>query len=233
MMIRKSVCDMIVDDVIEQIKNHKLNPGDRLPNEKDMAAQYGVSRISLREALRVLLTKGLIVTRHGEGSFVNEYDSKLFADLFYQFSLLSPTPLMELLQLRKIMETEASRLCCESATQEEIEEIRSHKDQHEAYCAKPQTEENISEKYRQDQLFHRSIAAATHNMIFVRFMETIHESIALHQRASSQPEQVQKTISFHRAIMEAVEARDAVRAADMMEQHLTQVEQSILSTIED
>ena len=233
MIERKSVCDMIVDSVIEQIKDHRLKPGDKLPNENDMAAQYGVSRISLREALRVLTAKGLIVTRHGEGSFVNEYDPKLLATMFYQFSLLNPTPLLELLQLRKIMETEAVRLCCEMATEEEIKEIRYHKELHEDYCSKEQTEENMRAKYEEDRLFHMSIAIGTHNMIFVRFMETIHDSIALHQRASYQPEHMKETIRFHNAILEAIEARDAARAAEMMEEHLTQVGQGILAAIAD
>lgn len=230
-MTRKSVCDMIVESVIEQIRNHTLNPGDKLPNENDMAAEYGVSRISLREALRVLTAKGLITTKHGEGSFVNTYNPKLLADMFANISLLSPAPLLEMLQLRKIMETESVKLCCENASENDIQEIRLHKELHEEYCTKEETEENTEEKYEQDRLFHISIAKATHNSLFVQFMETIHETIALHQRASYQPEQVKQTLYYHNAILEAIEKRDAELAAQMMDKHLTQVGESILAVI--
>ena len=95
MIQRKSVSDSIVDSIIEDIQNKKLSPGDKLPTEAEMAEEYGVSRISIREALRSLSAVGLVVTRHGEGSFINEYNPDILASTLRSISLLDDTPRSE------------------------------------------------------------------------------------------------------------------------------------------
>ncbi len=134
MIQRKSVSDSIVDSIIEDIQNKKLSPGDKLPTEAEMAEEYGVSRISIREALRSLSAVGLVVTRHGEGSFINEYNPDMLASTLRSISLLDDTPVLEMLQLRKIMETEAARLCAENATKEELDMVQFYLKEREKYC---------------------------------------------------------------------------------------------------
>ncbi|MFI3209022.1 MAG: FadR/GntR family transcriptional regulator [Eubacteriales bacterium] len=225
MIQRKNVCDSIVEDVIEKIKNKQLLPGDKLPNEKDMSEEFGVSRISLREALRYLSAKGLIVTRHGEGSLINEYNPNMIAETFYNFSLLTDNPIMEMLEIRKIMESEAARLCATKATEEEIAEIIKYKDKREEYC-----ESNDSNlKFEYDRLFHLSIASACHNEVLHKFIETIHWTIELHQREyTKNQENVAHTTNFHEEIATAIANHDADVAADKMYAHLELIEKSFI-----
>ncbi len=228
MLQRKNVCASIVDDVMEKIKNKELLPGDKLPNEKDMADEYGVSRISLREALRYLSAKGLVVTRHGEGSFINEYDPDLIAETFYNFSLLTDNPITEMLELRKVMESQAARLCAINATEEEIEEIGKYKSLREV-----EVEEHLDSRFEYDRLFHLSIAKASHNQIFYKFIETIHLTIEIHQREyTKNSENVTTTTNFHSKIYNYIKDRNSEKAAEAMYDHLEEVENSVIEYFE-
>lgn len=226
---RKSVCNHIVDSIIEKIKNKELKPGDKLPNETIMANEYGVSRIALREALRSLAAKGLIVTRHGEGSFINDNNSEILSDALYNITLLNNGPVLEMLQLRKIMETEAARLCAVNATPEELEKIQYYKVKREEYCIAEPTEENVRKKYEYDRLFHLSIAEGSHNQIFSQFINTIQASLNIHQISfSSDTENVQNSSFYHNEILSALLEHDAQKAGNMMYAHLQQIEKAFV-----
>ncbi|MFI3208307.1 MAG: FadR/GntR family transcriptional regulator [Eubacteriales bacterium] len=225
MIQRKNVCDSIVEEVMEKIKSKELLPGDKLPNEKDMAEEFGVSRISLREALRYLSAKGLVVTRHGEGSFINEYNPNMIAETFYNFSLLTDNPIIEMLEIRKIMEAEAARLCAQKATDEEIADIIKYKDKREEYCVSNDT----NMKFEYDRLFHLAIAKGCHNEVLNKFIETIHWTIELHQREyTKNQENVVHTTNFHEEISQAIMNRDSDMAADKMYKHLELIEKSFI-----
>lgn len=227
MIQRISLCDSIVDAITNDIRTKVLHPGDKLPTEAEMAQQYGVSRISVREALRTLSARGLIVTKHGEGSFVNEYDPKLLASVLMSISLLENTPILEMLQLRKIIETEAARLCAKNATKDELMQIKYYMEEREKYCRMKQTPENIANKYEMDRNFHLSIAKGSHNDIFIKFIESITTSIIIHQKQSSQSdEQIRITTQFHRAIFSAIEQHDYEKAGQKMYEHLENVEKN-------
>lgn len=220
MIQRKNVCDSCVEEIITKIRNKELVPGDKLPNEKDMAEEYGVSRISLREALRYLSAKGLIVTRHGEGSFVNAYDPNMIVETFYNFSLLASDPILEMLEIRKIMETESAKLCAKNATDDEIAKIKEYKEQRENTTDQEQ-------RYEYDRLFHLAIAQASHNDIFMRFIETIYRTVELHQRGYTKDQRkISNTTAFHNEILTAIESRDQAAAADAMYAHIDHVLQS-------
>lgn len=228
MIAKKGVCQTIVESVIDQIKNGKLKPGDRLPNEKEMAEQYGVSRISLREALRSLSAKGLVVTKHGEGTFINTYDSNAVAATIYEHSLLDNTPLIEMVELRKIMESEAARLACANATEEDIAKIKFYKEARERHYNNMTSPKKIELKYEYDRNFHMAIAEATHNAMFVRFIETIRKTLDIHQReATNNTDNISNTTYYHDEILKSIENRDGERAAEMMYKHIEQVEKTI------
>lgn len=234
MSTRKSICDSIVDSIITKIRNKELKPGDKLPNEVAMAEEYGVSRISLREAIKTLSAKGLIITKHGEGSFINEYNSEMLAETLNNISLLNDTSILEMLQLRKVMETEAAKLCALNATQEELALICYYKDEREKYCALPKDEQNDEvnyKKYEMDNAFHLAIAEGAHNDIFTKFIETIQRTIMVHQQlASTQSDQINNSTYFHKEIVNALLSRDSQRASELMYEHIANIEKNFLDT---
>lgn len=224
---KKGICESIAEQVINKIKAGELRSGDRLPNEKEMADEYGVSRISLREALRYLAARGLIVTRHGDGTFINTYRPEWLAEAIYEFSLLDVTPLIETLELRKIMEAEAARLCCINATKEEIAEMRRHMEAREEICRLPLAQQDADRRYASDLDFHMAIAKGTHNRMFSRFIEIMHRTIEHHKReVSYSAANIKKTTNFHRNIMQAIEQRNGEEAAEMMRKHINMIDDS-------
>ncbi|MBP3890646.1 MAG: FadR family transcriptional regulator [Solobacterium sp.] len=229
-----SKSEQIVEDIIEQIRKKELLSGDKLPNEYELSETYHCSRMAVREALKILTAKGLVITKHGEGSFINTLNTSIIADTLDTLFLLSDNTNLEMMQLRKLMETEATRLCAQNATDEEIKEIQMYMEQREEYAKAIQTPENIQKKYDADRNFHLAIAKGSHNELFVQFIQTIQKTMAMHQSTSASEETSRNTSLYHEEIMKAIMDHDSDRAADMMNAHLKRVEEAIIkhSTIE-
>lgn len=117
MITKTNVCDQIVDTIIASIVDGRLKSGDRLLNERKLAQQYGVSRVPLREALRSLRQMGIIVTKHGIGTFINEVNSTIVMNKLSSYLYLQEKPIIEVLQLRRILEVESARLAAVEATE--------------------------------------------------------------------------------------------------------------------
>ena len=229
MAVRKSVTDDIVNEIIRKIQNRELNPGDKLPNEVAMAEEFGVSRIALREALQVLSARGLIVTQHGRGSYINKYHPQMLSDALYNIALLNNDPSLEILQLRKIIESEAARLCALQAAPEELQAIVFFRDEWEKARLREHSPDADQSRYELDRQLHLAIANGSHNRIFAQFVTTIHASMNMHQVSFSSKEQnIESTALYHREIVSAILIHDAKRAADMMYAHLDQVEKDYI-----
>lgn len=226
---KKNISEQIIDIMIEKIKVKELRPGDKLPNERDLAIELGVSRVSLREALRSLNNMGILTTRHGEGTFVNEYDPEKADNSLRLYSMLNEAPIKEMMQLRKIMEQETARIAALSATAEDIAKIRSYKEMREKKYYNSLSDSGYADHYHEmDMLFHRSIAQATHNSVFINFLDIIRNSINFHQnRASSRPGMFEITTTHHDRIFWAIANHEPDKAAKAMLDHLEDVEQEV------
>lgn len=223
-----SKSEQIVEDIIEKIRSKELLPGDKLPNEYELSDTYHCSRMAVREALKILTAKGLVVTKHGEGSFVNTLNIETIAGILDNLFLLSDVTNLEMMQLRKLMETEAARLCAKNRNEEDFQEILYYMNLREEYAKATQTPENIQKKYDADRMFHLSIAKGSHNELFVNFINTIQKTMSLHQSHSASEETSRNTSLYHEEITKAIQDKDADRAADMMNAHLTRVEEAII-----
>ncbi|MBR2825548.1 MAG: FadR family transcriptional regulator [Solobacterium sp.] len=226
-----SKSEQIVEDIIEKIRSKELLPGNKLPNEYELSDTYHCSRMAVREALKILTAKGLVVTKHGEGSFVNTLNIETIAEILDNLFLLGEATNIEMMQLRKLMETEAARLCAKNRNEEDLQEIIHYMNLREEYAKAIQTPENIQKKYDADRMFHLSIAKGSHNELFVNFINTIQKTMSLHQSHSASEETSRNTSLYHEEITKAIQDKDADRAADMMNAHLTRVKEAIIQNI--
>jgi len=164
----------VYQEVIKQIKemiyNKTLKKGEKLPSERDMAVMFGVSRTAIREALRSLEMLGLTESRQGEGTFIvssfPEY--KLFEPMSLLFTL--EDNLMELVNVRSMLEIECAGLAAQHITSEELEEIKRYQE-----ILTGNNEEIITEET--DYFFHNLIAKASHNTLLYYMYSSIHEVI--------------------------------------------------------
>lgn len=216
-MPRKSnaLSGRIADDITEMIAQQKFRPGDKLPNELDLAEELKVSRTTLREALRILSTRGLVEARRGIGTFVTRSQS-IRAD----FELLkiqnTNVSIKDLYEMRLMFEPQAAYYVCLRATDDELETILhyGHLDEQAILQNDPKWDEY-------EQRFHNAIASATHNQFITAllpiFNRAIHQGIIL---ANEAPQVAEMTLRDHRVLMQYLEERNPQAAQAAMHLHI-------------
>jgi DNA-binding FadR family transcriptional regulator len=208
------------------IDSKKWLPGQRIPTERDLSAEFGLARNTVRRALKVLEDEGIIVRDVGRGTFVAEARPAFPAvDLASRIQNASPTEVME---VRLMIEPQAAELCAIRANGAEIDAM--------AECLKRSEEvKSIAEFEMWDGLFHQALLAACHNQLLIDIYDAINavrqkaDWAKLKERVMS-PARRQATQKQHRKILAALRARDAEGAAAEMSKHLHDVKRSILGS---
>lgn len=214
----------IIDQLRRLFANKTLGPGDRLPSERDLAVQLGVSRNSVREALRALEIIGVLEVRHGDGSFVKRVDMSTLLSPVFLALVEKRYFLIEVLEMRRMLEPPICRLAAERATDDDLAQLQDILAGHE---------QRILEKrsaVAEDLQFHRALAAATHNEVVEKTIELI-ASIFHEFRNLWGAERPANSAEAHRRIIEAIEERDGPRAAHAMEEHLRTIENRIRNDV--
>ncbi len=207
---RKSMHARIVQEVGMEIVSGKFAPGDRLPPEPTLCEAYGVSRPVLREATRVLVAKGLVISKPRVGSVVRPREEWHLLDPDVLYWTISVTPegefFQSLLTVRRIIEPAAAALAATEATDEDITRIRRAYDRMANASA-------ATDLLEPDLEFHRAVMASTHNdmLAFIGNMMSLalSESIKL---TSRHPDTHALSLPRHRAILTAIENRDPLGA---------------------
>ncbi len=207
--------DRIADSILSMITVEKrFLPGSKLPNENVLSQELKVSRTTLREAIRILATGGILEIRRGKGTFVRE-DFK--AGKTEELSVLATAKLKarDLYEMRLIFEPEAAYYAALRATEEEIQRI---------LALGTEIEERIQQKKDRtevEQAFHKSIARATHNEFMNQLMPVIYEGINKGVRLSQvHKEAVQATLVDHKILMDFLKARNGEGARNAMRIHI-------------
>lgn len=216
----------ISEDIANQIKrlivDGKLKPGDRLPPERELIKQLGVSRPSLREALNALAAMGFLDVRQAKRTFVKSVASKLIEDPLALLIKADTQKIFDLIEVRKAIETWAAYHAAQKASGEDIERldiiIREMK---RAF------EEGRSWE-KEDADFHLAIAKATHNTIHMHIMSGIYD--LLRESMSKifiSRDQVKKLMNHHQQIFNAIKGRSPEKARQKTLDHLNYVESEV------
>lgn len=206
-------------DVIAQIRaaifSGQFKPGDRLPTEREMAQQFGVSRVTVRDALRALEASGLIRVKVGGqgGPYVARPDIALLSDSLGTHLQLRGTTFRELAEARLALETTAARLAAERATDDDLEALRESIEapivrSHDAAVASLD--------------FHTTLVASSHNRalqaMFAATRALIQE--AFDNLHALQPDMANTARTAHTELFDAISKRDGERAVRVMREHL-------------
>lgn len=207
--------DRIADSILSMITvEQRFRPGSKLPNENILSEELKVSRTTLREAIRILATGGILEIRRGRGTFVRE---DFEVSQFQEFSRLAPEKVnvRDLYEIRLIFEPEAARYAALRATEEEIQRI---------LALGAEIEERIrqgKDRTKVEQSFHKSIAKATHNEFINQLMPVIYEGINKGVKLSEAYEEaVQATLTDHKMLMDFLKARNGEGACNAMRIHI-------------
>jgi DNA-binding FadR family transcriptional regulator len=205
----------IADELADMIANGEFRPGDKLPNEPELSKRMQVSRTTLREALRILSTRGLVEVRRGIGTFVTQSRS-IHAD--YDVLKIQDTNVntKDLYEMRLMFEPQAAYYACLRASDEELDAIFRYGELNERMIRHQDPAWDDSE-----QKFHNSIASATHNPFITAllpiFNRAIHHGIIL---AAEAPSVAEMTLHDHRVLMEYLRDRNPEGAKAAMYLHI-------------
>ena len=214
--MQKRLSDQIADDIIAMIAIEKrFKPGDQLPNENELSEELNVSRTTLREAIRILVTNGVLEIRRGLGTFVkHDFDSGQTIEALNHISD-ARIGAKDLYEMRLIFEPEAAYYATIRATDAELERILMYGRQIEEKIKLGQDRTDVEQK------FHKSISNATHNAFMDKLMPVIFEAIDAGVVLSQTSERaLQDTINDHQMIMEFMKARNPEGARSAMKIHI-------------
>ena len=207
--------DRAADSILSMITVEKrFLPGDKLPNENVLSEELKISRTTLREAIRILVTGEILEIRRGRGTFVRE-DLQIENPKELVPLTSAKVKVRDLYEMRLIFEPEAAYYASLRATDKEIERILS---------LGTEIEERIrrgKDRTEVEQAFHKSIAKATHNEFMNQLMPVIYEGINTGVRLSKiHEEAVQATLIDHRMLMDFLKGRNAEGARNAMRIHI-------------
>lgn len=211
------------EDIAGQIKqailSEQLNDGDRLPSERLLAEQFQVGRVTIREAMRMLETMGLVEIRKGStgGAFVRIGDPDTMASMIMDRLQLDGTTHEQMIEARAGIECAVIKSAIENATDEDLAVIEQDVEESKQIIGSPLSEEVVAKMIS----FHIFVAEASHNVPYIMFVRSMMEwaSRKLTEWAPSEEEQ-RYSYTSHKEIFEAMARRDAVLAERLMREHI-------------
>lgn len=216
-----TVTQRAIEEIKAMIAGGLLEPGQRLPTERDLAAQLGISRSSMREAIRALTVLGVLEARHGSGIYVTQLEAGDLLETFGVVADLSRGPrLVELLEVRRVLESTATALAAARITDTQLAEVEAHLT---AMNATDDPEEILAH----DLAFHRTIAAAAGNDTMAAILEGLSSRTfrARVWRGYQEEGAFDRTRREHARIYGALAARDPEAARAAAAAHVGEVEQ--------
>jgi len=148
-------------------------PGNRLPAQEQLMAEFGVARTTLREALGLLQSRGVLRTKHGSGSYVNNLFEASFLPPLNQLSMTDPQAQVSVLEMRQVLEGEAAYYACQRASDTELAAID---DEYQRMLARADSLP-VLERAKADLTFHMLIAEASHNLWVVSLSQLLYSKM--------------------------------------------------------
>jgi GntR family transcriptional repressor for pyruvate dehydrogenase complex len=222
---KKKLADSVIEEIKRMIQSGELKEGDKLPNQNAFAAQLGVSRTSLREALSTLTRIGVIEQRPGYGTVLRSRIPVLFTDHLAPPLISDKQATIELIEARRFIEIGAAELSVKNASPEQINEM--------GLLIKEMTrslkEGRIDDYIEHDVSFHFLIAKASHNRFLVNLFVTIRGFMEQYMRESFHllPYMLERSLKFHQNIYQAVKGGSRSKAVSQMEKHILDVQRAI------
>jgi GntR family transcriptional repressor for pyruvate dehydrogenase complex len=215
----------VTDDAIlrvkEMIVSGELKPGDRLPREADLAERLGLSRNSLREAVRALSLVRVLDVRQGDGTYVSSLRAdELLGALSFVLELHhGDDSTLQVLQVRRILEPAATAMAAQRAQPDDIAGLR-------ALCDAAEDSRSVQELVDHDLEFHRAVARCSGNTYLARLLDTMAGPATRTRvwRGITGAGAVERVVAEHRAIVDALEARQPELARSWSTVHVAGVE---------
>jgi len=215
----------------DSIRQKKLEPGQKLPSEKELGAMFGVSRTAVREALRMLSARGLLNVRKGDGVYINAFSSSLASkpmSLYLELQFDSDS-ILHLVHLRQLVEPNIARLAAQKRTREDLAGFQMNL---AAFSDRTQDADQLAQL---DVEFHSLIALSCHNPLIPLIMDPLFSMLP--RVKALIVNHLQKTHSdnapnYHKKIFDMIQLQDAEGAFSAMQEHLKIAERDSLLLVQ-
>jgi GntR family transcriptional regulator, transcriptional repressor for pyruvate dehydrogenase complex len=215
-----AVTDEAIIRIREMITSGGLSPGDRLPPEKELSETLGLSRSSLREAVKALEVIRILDVRRGDGTYVTSLEPRLLLEaMSFVVDLHTDQSVLEIFGVRRMLEPAAAGLAARLATEETITHLEALIDQTDAAAG-------IEDLVRHDLEFHQEIVEAAGNEYLSRLVESMSSSTVRARiwRGITQQGATERTIAEHRGILDALRRGDSRLSEALMLTHIAGIE---------
>lgn len=226
------ISDAVAASLEKRILEGSLKPGDRLPPERELAAELGVSRPSLREAIQKLASKGMLQSRQGGGTYVTNRLESTFLDPWQEMLGAHPTLREDLLEFRRMLEGQAAEWAAERATDEDLTRLTQAFDaMNDAFEA-----DDLDRRSGADITFHQAIGEATHNALIghlsAALLRLMQDNIRFNLgELSGIPAATSLLKSQHAAIHAAIVERRPAAARAAAETHIDFVRETLAQSL--
>jgi GntR family transcriptional repressor for pyruvate dehydrogenase complex len=213
--------------LLDYFTSGKIEPGTRLPPERQLAASLGVGRSAIREALAALEILGVVTVRPGSGTYLRGSVSELLPQTLSWGILLGEQKTRELIGVRHALEVQVARVAATTISDERVAALAGH------LAAMRANVDSFDEFVAAYMRFHQELADAAGNALLNEVLRSVHSLIRVWvERALDDPEYAQLTCGEHEAILTAVRARDPKAAAEAMSEHMDSATLRLITAFE-
>jgi len=212
----------VVERIAEPIRLGRLRFGDRLPAERSLAQQLGVSRETVRKAVRTLVDAGVLEVVAGQGSRsgIHVRSDLIPPELLHGPASLPIGEISGVLEARRLFEPRVAQLAGLLASEDDFAELQGVVDLQRDVAAEPQRVRDL------DAPFHLALARATHNATVVALMQTLFQRLEVAKRFAIEPGEAERAIDIHERTLAAVMSRDLEAIERVMDEHLAILERA-------
>lgn len=224
---QQSVYERVMQEIRSAVFQGDLKPGDQLPPERDLAEMLGVSRTSLREALKMLSAAGIVTIKHGQGVFISSTDPDQYIQRFANQLFMQEDRVTDLFEIRRLLEPQAAAWAAERATPDTATELLELVRRTRGELG-GRASGNLMLLAESDGKFHQRLAEMTENQVLVRTMHHLLDLLTdLRALALSIPGRPLESLEDHERIARYIAAKDAEGASRAMHDHLEGVERDL------
>lgn len=216
--INKILKVRISDEVMEQMKKNIISgewsPGSKIPGEMDLVSLFGISRISVRQAIHQLVGMGVLIIKRGEGTFVTDAMPSQYFNILIPYLMIEKPDISDVFEYRCILESKSAYLAAERADEEDIKALE------ELLIHLKEIKNDYEEYVKYDVSFHTVIASATKNSVILKITSILSDILKSTMREAIEFVGFDKGNYFHSEVLKAIKSRDPILAEKQMSKHL-------------
>lgn len=211
-----------VEQVFDQLQNLLINgtwgPGDKLPSENELADSFGVSRMTIRQAMQKLKALGLIETRTGSGSYVREVSVEDSLNNLIPLMYIGAPSQTHVFQFREMIDSESVRLATKNATDEDLLKLESIIDKMQQAA----DEDNTKKFSNYDLKYHIYIVSMTKNPMIIKAYDILHSVLTESMNSVIDKMKYKPALEYHKKILDAMKEKNEILAEQLMHEHIKQ-----------